>query len=186
MTTLNGESSLLRSASTSNQGTKKHSNNSSKMGATSSDPNEENFKTKLLEIGKKNWLTIAIVIGALLGTIIGISINSPIQKLQQPDRYTAILIIGFPGELLLRGLKMLILPLITFSLIVGLSKLDKSVSGKIGARAVVYYMSTTAIAAILGLILVSIIRPGVGMAAPESIKETEPVKPVDSFFDIIR
>ena len=187
MTSLNGEKDPLKGVSMSNQETKKHnhSNNNAKMGTTST--KGENMKAKLLKMSKENRLTIAIVVGALLGTIIGICINSPIQNLQQPDKYTAVLIIGFPGELLLRGLKMLILPLITFSLIVGLSKLDQNVSGRIGARGVVYYISTTALAAILGLILVSLIRPGVGMATPESSsKKAEAVRPVDSFFDIIR
>ena len=167
-----------------NQEMKSSDNN---MTTSSKDGKRGKLKTKLLKTSKENRLTIAIVVGALLGTIIGISINAPIQKLQQPDKYTAILIIGFPGELLLRGLKMLILPLITFSLVVGLSKLDQNVSGKIGARGVVYYISTTALAAILGLILVSVIRPGVGMATPKSVdRKVEPVRPIDSFFDIIR
>ncbi|XP_066918336.1 excitatory amino acid transporter-like [Clytia hemisphaerica] len=145
-----------------------------------------NMKKKMMKLAKENKLVIAIVIGAVLGTIIGISINSPIQRLPQPDRYTAILVIGFPGELLLRALKMLILPLITFSLIVGLSNLNQNVSGKIGARAVTYYLSTTVLAAILGIILVSAIRPGIGMDPPESSKKTELVRPLDSFFDILR
>jgi len=143
-------------------------------------------KSKCKTFLKDNALVIAIVTGAVLGTVIGIAINTPIQNLKQPDRYTAIKVIGFPGELLLRSLKMLILPLITCSLIVGLSSLNSAASGKIGGRAIAYYMSTTVIAALLGLALVSAIRPGDGMSRPDDAKETEDVKPLDSFMDIIR
>ena len=96
------------------------------------------------------------------------------------------MVLGFPGEILIRMLKMLILPLITCSLIVGLATLDSRVSGRVGGRAVTYYLTTTVLAAILGLILVSAIKPGSGMSRPEKEKEQELVRPLDSFLDIIR
>jgi len=135
---------------------------------------------------KQNAMVIMIVVGAVLGTVIGIAINKPIQNLEQPHRYTAITLIGFPGEILLRALKMLILPLITFSLIVGLTSLDNQVSGRIGIRAVTYYMSTTVLAAMLGLALVVLIQPGVGMRQPDRPANNEVVRPMDSFMDIMR
>lgn len=135
---------------------------------------------------KKNLMVLLIITGALVGLIIGLSINKSVQELEQPARYNVLIIIGFPGELLLRMLKMLILPLITFSLITGLAGLDGKVSGKIGLRAVVYYISTTCIAAVIGLILVSAIRPGSGMVRPEDAKPQKIVKPLDSFMDIVR
>lgn len=135
---------------------------------------------------QNNLLVILIITGALIGFIIGISINKSVQELQQPDRYTVVIIIGFPGELLIRMLKLLILPLISCSLIVGLTSLDTSVSGRIGARAVVYYMVTTCLAAVLGLILVSAIQPGSHMARPNKVQPREPVRPLDSFLDILR
>ncbi|XP_066920841.1 excitatory amino acid transporter-like [Clytia hemisphaerica] len=135
---------------------------------------------------KKNLLVVLIVTGALIGLIIGLSINDAVQKLGQPARYNVIITIGFPGELLLRMLKMLILPLITFSLITGLAGLNGKVSGKIGARAIAYYMTTTCIAAIIGLILVSAIRPGSAMVPPKDSEPQKDVRPLDSFMDIVR
>lgn len=55
---------------------------------------------------------------------------------------------------------MLILPLIVSSIISALAQLDAQSAGKMGARALVYYLSTTLIAAIIGIILVLTIKPG--------------------------
>jgi Na+/H+-dicarboxylate symporter len=55
---------------------------------------------------------------------------------------------------------MLILPLIVSSIISSLAQLDAQSSGKMGVRALVYYLGTTLIAAIVGITLVLTIRPG--------------------------
>lgn len=88
------------------------------------------------------------------------------------------MILSFPGDILMRMLKMLILPLITSSLItgrfcgekratrlqrslsLGLAVLDPKSSGKLGFYALTYYFTTTILAAVLGIILVQVIRPG--------------------------
>ena len=148
---------------------------------------EEDLTTgqKVKQLARKHLLVILIIIAAALGFIIGIAINSAVQKLEEPDRTTVVTVIGFPGDLLIRMLKMLILPLIVSSLIVGLSGLDAQVSGRLGYRAVAYYMSTTVLAVILGMILVSAMKPGKNAEKPPQDKR-DPVKPLDSFLDIIR
>ena len=146
----------------------------------------KSFWKKFTFFLKKNLLVLLIILSALSGIAIGICINGPIQKLKEPDRYTALTLLGFPGELLIRTLKMIILPLITCSLIVGLSTLDNRVSGKVGGRAIAYYLCTTAIAALLGVLLVSVIKPGKGMAHPEIKAQQENVRPLDSLMDLIR
>uniref|UniRef100_A0A8C4TGM8 Amino acid transporter n=1 Tax=Erpetoichthys calabaricus TaxID=27687 RepID=A0A8C4TGM8_ERPCA len=100
----------------------------------------------------------------------------------------SLMLISFPGDILMRMLKMLILPLIISSLITGLAGLDAKSSGRMGSRAMVYYMSTTVIAAILGVILVLSFHPGnpklkrqVSMAS-----KNQEVSSVDAFLDLIR
>ncbi len=68
--------------------------------------------------------------------------------------------IDFPGKIFVNILKMLILPLIVSSIISALAQLDAHSSGKMGARALIYYLGTTLMAAILGIALVLLIKPG--------------------------
>ena len=86
----------------------------------------------------------------------------------------------------MRMLKMLILPLIVSSLIVGLASLDQRASGRLGKRAVCYYMGTTFCAVALGIILVIAIYPGGTRQEVEQNKQDKRVRPLDSFMDLIR
>lgn len=66
--------------------------------------------------------------------------------------------------------------------------MDAKSSGRLGTRAMVYYMSTTIIAAILGVILVLVIHPG-NPKMKEKLGEghiNEEVSSLDAFFDLIR
>ena len=153
---------------------------------TTSSANFDKTRNMIFGFLRKRLMVVLMITGACLGFIIGYGINGPVQDLSPEARYNAIILIGFPGELLIRMLKMLILPLITCSLIVGLAGLNSRVSGKVGFRAAVYYLSTTVIAAILGIILVSAIRPGSSMRRPSEEEEQQLVRPLDSFLDIVR
>ncbi|KAJ7428041.1 Excitatory amino acid transporter 3 [Willisornis vidua] len=95
---------------------------------------------------------------------------------------------SFPGELLMRMLKLIILPLIISSMITGVAALDSNISGKIGLRAVIYYFCTTVIAVILGIVLVVTIKPGVTQRASEidRVGSTPEVSTVDAMLDLLR
>uniref|UniRef100_A0A8B9J2X1 Amino acid transporter n=1 Tax=Amazona collaria TaxID=241587 RepID=A0A8B9J2X1_9PSIT len=94
---------------------------------------------------------------------------------------------SFPGELLMRMLQMLVLPLIVSSLITGMASLDGRASGKMGMRAVVYYMVTTIIAVFIGILMVIIIHPGKG-SKDKLHREgrIEQVQTTDAFMDLVR
>uniref|UniRef100_A0A7N6FCP2 Amino acid transporter n=1 Tax=Anabas testudineus TaxID=64144 RepID=A0A7N6FCP2_ANATE len=115
-----------------------------------------NFKGLL----KRNWLLIATVISVVLGIGLGVLVREYASLSNLDKQY-----FGFPGEILMRMLKLVILPLIISSMITGVAALDSEVSGKIGLWAVIYYFSTTIIAVILGIILVMTIKPGVSQTA---------------------
>ena len=103
---------------------------------------------------RNNLLLIATFLSVVLGVVLGVSIHQA-----QPSRVW-IELLSFPGELFLRMLKMLILPLIIFSLMAGLGSLDTKLAGSLGWKMVAYYLTTTVMAVVLGLALVMAIRPG--------------------------
>jgi len=72
--------------------------------------------------------------------------------------------LGFLGTLFLNALRMLIIPLVIAAVVSGVASLgDVRRFGRLGVSTVVYYLSTSAVAGLIGLTLVNLIEPGVGL-----------------------
>lgn len=83
---------------------------------------------------------------------------------------------AFVGQIFLNALKMLIVPLILSSIIVGISGIGSgSALSKLGGKTLLYYMTTSLIAIMIGLLVVNAIMPGVvdGQPAKDIIGLTE-------------
>ncbi|CAK9298361.1 unnamed protein product [Gordionus sp. m RMFG-2023] len=142
-----------------------------------------NAPSKLLRWLKENLLLVLTIAAVIAGLLLGV-----IVRRYKPNLVT-INLITFPGDLLMGMLKMLILPLIISSLISGLCQLDAKSSGKVGYRALAYYLSTTIMAAVLGIILVVIIHPGnpdIKKHLATEEETTVPPSSLDAFLDLIR
>ena len=75
------------------------------------------------------------------------------------------------GQIFLRMLTMMVVPLVMASVmsgIIGLGDIRKL--GRPGGLAISYYLTTTILAVILGLIMVNVIRPGVGAIDPQTLE----------------
>ena len=110
------------------------------------------------------WSNLAlwkkILIGMVLGVIVG-SIMGPDAELLKPI-----------GTLFINAIKMLIVPLVFCSLIVGVTSMqDTQKMGRIGLKSVVLYLGTTAVAISIGLVMATVFTPGAGlnMVASESV-----------------
>ena len=69
----------------------------------------------------------------------------------------------FVGDLFMRGLRFIAVPIVLFSLIVGVSSLnDTSKLGRIGGKTIGIYLVTTAVAITVGLVLANVVGPGRG------------------------
>ena len=67
------------------------------------------------------------------------------------------------GELFLRALKMIIIPLILTSIISGVTSIgDAQNLGRLGFKTITYYISTSLFAIVTGLFFVNLIQPGIG------------------------
>ncbi|XP_041760241.1 solute carrier family 1 member 8b [Coregonus clupeaformis] len=130
---------------------------------------------------KRNGLLTLSVIAVVSGCVLGFSLRSLNLSTQ------AKIYFSFPGELLMRMLKMLILPLITSSLMSGLSAMDTKASGRLGVLTITYYLWTTFIAVIVGIILVLVIHPGTGTEKDGHRGGSGPVMTsADALLDLIR
>ncbi len=99
----------------------------------------------------------------LIGIAIGLGIALGLVANSYPALGRALAPLSVVGDLFIAALKMLVVPVIATSLIVGVTSIgDVSRVGRMGSRAAAYYLATTGLAAILGLTLVNLIQPGVG------------------------
>lgn len=129
-------------------------------------------------------LTVQIFIGLTLGAALGLLLNA--SSLNQTDWIRLYLIDGLfhvGGQIFLRSLQMLVVPIVLVSLICGTAGLgDLKKLGRIGGKTLILYIFTTAIAISLGLLVAFIISPGVGFdlvttatfeaQAPQSLSQT--------------
>src|SRR5512140_2793337 len=77
--------------------------------------------------------------------------------------HEAVPYVSWMGELFLRALKMVVIPLILFSMISGVTNIGSGTKlGRIGLKTILYYIGTLLIATFTGLLLVNLIKPGVG------------------------
>lgn len=105
------------------------------------------------KINESMQVLIAMVLGILAGIILGEKAN----------------IFAPLGDIFIGLIKMLIIPLILVSIILGAAALGKTKSaGKVGIFTIAYYLLTSAVATILGLVAGSIFKPGLGVKIPES------------------
>ncbi|KAM9796311.1 excitatory amino acid transporter 5 isoform X3 [Syngnathus typhle] len=135
----------------------------------------------LRNFAKRNGLLTLSVAAVLTGCALGFVLRAT-QLSTQAKIY-----FSFPGELLMRMLKMLILPLITSSLMSGLSSMESRACCRMGVLTVTYYLWTTFMAVVVGIVLVIIIKPGAGTDMESNRLGGGPVMTsADALLDLIR
>lgn len=124
---------------------------------------------------KKLKLTTKIFIGLLAGIIIGLLLqnNQDIALYFQPL-----------GDIYIRLISLIMVPLVFTSLLLGVSNVsDLKRVGKIGIATILFFMGTTVIAVIIGLVISNVIKPGTSInLIPEATSE---VAEFPSVFDTI-
>jgi len=129
---------------------------------------------------KKISLTTKIFLGLFLGIIVGLLLTS--------NKDIATTYIKPFGTLFLNLIKMIIVPLVFSSLIVGTASVgDIKSLGRIGGKTMAYYLITTAFAVILGLILGTVLVPGQGLSIPVNVETTAQEAPsiIDTLLNVI-
>lgn len=125
---------------------------------------------------KNMSLVTKIAIGLIAGIIVGLIFGKQAT------------IVKPLGDLFLRLIKMIIVPLVLSSLVVGTASLgDTRRLGRIGGKTILYYLSTTAVAVVIGLILAIIIKPGLGLqiALPTTANAAKIPSVIDTLLAIV-
>jgi len=119
-----------------------------------------------------------VTLGLILGIIFGIYLPQYINYIKPI------------GDIFLRLIKMIIAPLIFFSLVSGITSMnDTSALGRVGMKAVAAFLATTFFATVFGLTVAAVLKPGVGMyidfAPSTSSVERTSFNMIDFFVNIV-
>ena len=110
-----------------------------------------------------------ILLALLVGTTAGILVNTQLGKDDPTVGFVNTYVAGPIGQIFLRMLFMVVMPLVFSSIALGVAGLgDLRKVGQVGGKAIGYFLGTTFIAAAFGLLAVSVVRPG--DAVPDAVK----------------
>ncbi|MFH1941492.1 MAG: cation:dicarboxylase symporter family transporter, partial [bacterium] len=98
-----------------------------------------------------------IFIGLVLGAVAGIVFKSSVAEVKPV------------GDAFIRLIRMVIIPLVFASLLIGTASMDPKKMGRIGLKTLVYYLVYTAFAIFVGLILANTLKPGSGL--PDAVRD---------------
>jgi len=125
---------------------------------------------------KKLGLASRILVGLLIGVGVGLIL--------QPFPQVARTYIKPFGDLFLNLIRMIIVPLVLASLVVGTASVENIRKlGRIGVKTIAYYLLTTALAVVIGLIMGNLMQPGSGLTLPTDAKVTAAKPP--SLVDVL-
>lgn len=128
-----------------------------------------------MEAKSSRWILIGIVVG-IVAAFVGVQLFG-----EGMTRF------GWLGDLFLKALKMIIVPLVMASIIVGITGLgDVRKLGRLGGMTVAYYAATTGLAVAIGILVVNVLKPGegismAGLEVPENVAAKESL----GFADIV-
>src|SRR5262245_56878074 len=112
-------------------------------------------------MSKNNRLTIWILLAMFLGIGVGYAMNVGMDAAGQKSVADNLKLLT---DIFLRLVKMIIAPLVFSTLVVGIAKLgDMKTVGRVGGRALLWFISASLVSLLLGMLLVNLLKPGVGL-----------------------
>ncbi len=150
-------------------------------------------------MSQKSSMTTKILVWMVAGLILGSLLNAFAMHISFVDEYVVNGLFHVAGALFISLLKMLVVPLVTFSLICGVCGLgDVSKLGRVGLKSLALFLTTTALAITMAVGVAKLINPGQGyevqqdtsgFSAPESpsfsqvLIDIVPSNPVAAYAD---
>lgn len=122
--------------------------------------------TTLLKGYMHSSLILRVTIALLLGVVVGLLGDDTVATW-----------LGPVGDLLLRLLTFLIVPIVLFTLMVGINQASVGSVGRVGRKVLLYYLASSAFAIVVGLTVATLFNPGSGMTLDESADFSVPENP---------
>lgn len=128
-----------------------------------------------LKVSLIKRILVALVLGTVAGIILGFFPNAV-------DTYVNY--VQFFGDVFIRLLKMIVVPVVLFSIICGSASIEPAKLGRIGVKIILFYLFTSALAVVIGLLFANILKPGYGFevvgseAVKTAVKEAPSLKQV--------
>jgi Na+/H+-dicarboxylate symporter len=112
-------------------------------------------------------LTLYILIGMVLGVVVGqvlhVTMDAAVVKEQVAPWFKLL------SDIFLNLIKMLVAPLVLSTIVVGIAHMgDSAALGRIGFRALAWFITASLISIGLGLLMVNLFQPGVGAPIPDA------------------
>ncbi|QBM16087.1 proton/glutamate-aspartate symporter [Marinobacter sp. JH2] len=120
----------------------------------------------VLDVYLNSSLVLRIGIALVLGLVVGLVGGPVVAEWLNPF-----------GELLLKLLKFLIVPIVLFTLMVGINQANLSSMGRVGRKLLGFYVLTSALAIAVGLTVASFFEPGIGLELSSSATVEVPENP---------
>jgi Na+/H+-dicarboxylate symporter len=126
-------------------------------------------------------LTLWILIGMALGVLVGFVVNQIAPADSQLMEYS-IKTFGLLSAIFLNLIKLLVAPLILSTIVAGIAHMgDSAALGRIGFRAISWFIIASLISIGLGLLMVNLFQPGVGVSLTAAAADVGEVKKLDLF-----
>lgn len=135
--------------------------------------NDKNDKKGIFDWYFKSNLLIRILLGLILGAVVGVVAGE------------SILWINPLGSLFINLLKMIVMPVIVASLVVGAASINPAELGKVGVKIILYYMVTSAFAVAVGLLMGNLFKPGMDLALGSAADAAGRVLTQPNFMDTL-
>ncbi|XP_003737125.1 excitatory amino acid transporter [Galendromus occidentalis] len=150
--------------------------------ASSSDSDMSTLVTVVAAIVRKNFFLVATIAGVIAGIALGVALRT-----FEPCAQT-ISVIELPGELFMRCLRLLILPMMIATIVTGSANLSGKAQGKMALLTLSIFMITSLLSALIGLIFVTAIHPGrdFGNVVQYDKEQGQTPTLVDTFLDLVR
>ena len=133
-----------------------------------------------------NILPMATFISTMVAILLGLLIRATSSE---PWTQRHLMYLEFPGHLYMRALNCLSIPIVIASLVSALANIHPKLSWRIGKRAFLYYFGTMVASILVGVLLVLVLRPGVGARGQHDLNlkfETRKITSEDTVMDLFR